>query len=136
MDFVTTNELRRESGKVWKKLERCKEIIVTRNGKLVALLISIQSENIESTSRALRWDRLDRLLTKQHANATVLGLDKLSMKEINGAAFGLNLSTIIGHKQFGSEKRTTLSLICIAPDREIPSIPCRVAPAAVAAFSL
>ena len=83
MDFVTTNELRRESGKVWKKLERCKEIIVTRNGKLVALLISIQSENIESTSRALRWDRLDRLLTKQHANATVLGLDKLSMKEIN-----------------------------------------------------
>ena len=83
MDFVTTNELRRESGKVWKKLERCKEIIVTRNGKLVALLISIQSDNIESTLRTIRGERFESSVRKIQERSMKQGLDKMTMVEIN-----------------------------------------------------
>ncbi len=57
MDYVTANELRRESGAVWKKLEQCKEIVVTRNGKPFALLISVLPENIESTLRTIHAER-------------------------------------------------------------------------------
>lgn len=83
MDFVTTKELRAESGAVWKKLEAGEDIVITRNGKPFALMVCTEPTAVESQLRALRWDRFDRLLAKQHARAAELGLDKMTMKEIN-----------------------------------------------------
>jgi prevent-host-death family protein len=83
MDFVTVRELRAESAKVWAKIEAGEEVVITRNGKPFALLLSTRPEELESTLRALRWDRFDRLLAAQHKRAAELGLDKMTMDEID-----------------------------------------------------
>jgi hypothetical protein len=38
---------------------------------------------LESTLRALRWNRFERLLAEQQKRAAELGLDKMTMEEID-----------------------------------------------------
>jgi len=83
MDFVTARELRAESARVWEKLEAGEEIVVTRNGKPFAVLVHTEPQELEATLRALRWARFDRLLAEQHKRAAELGLDKMTMDEID-----------------------------------------------------
>jgi antitoxin (DNA-binding transcriptional repressor) of toxin-antitoxin stability system len=83
MDFVTTKELRAESGKVWAKLEAGEEIVITRNGKPFALLVHTEPAQLESNLRDWRQARFDRLLMEQHQRAIELGLDKMTMEEID-----------------------------------------------------
>ncbi len=83
MDFVTVKELRAESGKVWEKIEAGEEIVITRNGKPFALLVQTSPQELEDKLRALRWARFDRLLAEQHKRAVALGLDKMTMDEID-----------------------------------------------------
>ena len=83
MDFVTARELRAESAKVWEKLEAGEEIVVTRNGKPFALLVHTEPQELEDALRAFRWARFDRLLAEQHKRAKELGLDKMTMDEID-----------------------------------------------------
>lgn len=83
MDFVTVRELRAESAKVWAKIEAGEEVVITRNGKPFALLLGTKPEELESSLRALRWNRFDRLLAEQHQRAAELGLDKMTMDEID-----------------------------------------------------
>ena len=83
MDFVTTKELRAESGKVWAKLEAGEEIVITRNGKPFALLVHTEPAELEGTLRDWRQARFDRLLTEQHRRATELGLNQMTMEEID-----------------------------------------------------
>lgn len=83
MDFVTVRELRAESAKVWAKIEAGEEVVITRNGKPFALLVNTRPEELESVLRALRWNRFERLLAEQHKHAEELGLDKMTMEEID-----------------------------------------------------
>ena len=83
MGFVTVRELRAESAKVWAKIEAGEEVVITRNGKPFALLLNTKPEELESTLMALRWNRFERLLAEQHKRAAELGLDKMTMEEID-----------------------------------------------------
>lgn len=83
MDFVTVRELRAESAKVWAKIEAGEDVVITRNGKPFALLLHTKPEELESTLRALRWNRFDRLLAEQQKRAAEQGLDKMTMEEID-----------------------------------------------------
>jgi len=83
MDFVTVRELRAESAKVWDKLEAGEEVVITRNGKPFALLVHTEPTEVEEKLRALRWAHFDRLLAEQHKRAVELGLDKMTMEEID-----------------------------------------------------
>lgn len=83
MDFVTTKELRAESGKVWKKIEAGEEVVITRNGKPFALLVHTESGELEGNLRSLRAARFSRLLDKQRERAAAQGLDKMTMEEID-----------------------------------------------------
>ncbi len=55
--FVTTKELRAESGKVWAKLEAGEDIVITRNGKPFALMVHTEASRMESDLRAIRAER-------------------------------------------------------------------------------
>lgn len=83
MDFVTTKELRAESGKVWEKIEAGEEIVITRNGKPFALMVHTESAELEGNLRSLRAARFGRLLDKQRERAAALGLDKMTMEDID-----------------------------------------------------
>ncbi|CAG0959951.1 hypothetical protein BURK2_00676 [Burkholderiales bacterium] len=83
MDFVTVRELRAESAKVWERLEAGEEIVITRNGKPFALLVHTEPERLEETLRALRAERFAATVRKMQRHAVSLGLDKMTMEEIN-----------------------------------------------------
>ena len=83
MDFVTVREFRTQPAKVWKKLESGKELVVTRNGKPFALLTYTEPNQVEENLLAIRQARIDRTLAEIWRRSKALGLDKLSMAEIN-----------------------------------------------------
>ena len=83
MDFVTVRELRAESGKVWEKLEAGQDFVITRNGKPFALMVKTEPDTVEEKLLAIRRARFGRLLAEQHQRAVALGLDKMTMEEID-----------------------------------------------------
>jgi prevent-host-death family protein len=83
MDFVTVRELRAESGKVWEKLEAGQDVVITRNGKPFAVVGHTEGENLETTLRAIRAERFRVNLARMQQHAVELGLDKMTMEEID-----------------------------------------------------
>ncbi len=83
MDFVTVRELRTDSARVWEKVAAGEEIVLTRNGKPFAILAPTLPSEVESNLRALRAAHFSRLLAEQHKRSVELGLDKMTMEEIN-----------------------------------------------------
>lgn len=82
MDFVTTKELRAESGKVWKKLEAGEDVVITRNGKPFALMVHSNGESLEAILRAIRAERFAESAYKLQRRSVEQGLDKMTMEEI------------------------------------------------------
>lgn len=83
MDFVTTKELRAESGKVWAKLEAGEDIVITRNGKPFALMVHTEASELEDNLRSFRAAKFRRMLAEQHKRSVAMGLDKMTMEEID-----------------------------------------------------
>lgn len=83
MDFVTTKELRAESGKVWAKLEAGEDIVITRNGKPFALMTATQPNRVEEDIKLIRRAHAVAAVNKMREQAKASGLDKMSMEEID-----------------------------------------------------
>lgn len=83
MDFVTTKELRAESGKVWAKLEAGEEIVITRNGKPFALMTATQPNRVEEDIKLIRRAHAVAAVNKMREQAKASGLDKMTLEEIN-----------------------------------------------------
>ena len=83
MDFVTLRDFRTQPGKVWKKLAKARELVVTRNGKPFALLTETTPTSLDEDLASLRRARFGRALGAIREQAKARGLDKLSSEEIN-----------------------------------------------------
>ncbi len=83
MDFITIRELLAESGKVWRKIAAGEKIVITRNGKPIAIMAPTEPAELENQLRALRAASFSRLLAEQHKRHATLGLDKMTLDEIN-----------------------------------------------------
>jgi antitoxin (DNA-binding transcriptional repressor) of toxin-antitoxin stability system len=83
MDFVTTKELRAESGKVWAKLEAGEEIVITRNGKPFALMTATQPNRVEEDIKLIRRAHAVAAVNKMREQAKASGLDKMTLEEVN-----------------------------------------------------
>lgn len=83
MDFVTVREFRTQPGKIWKKLKARQDLVVTRNGKPFALITYTEPDRVEENLRALRRARFQEALSAQHLRAQRLGLDAMSVAEID-----------------------------------------------------
>ena len=55
MQFVSVRELRGRSAAVWKALADEKELVVTSNGKPIALLTATSEESLEDSLNANIW---------------------------------------------------------------------------------
>lgn len=82
MDFVTTKELRAESGKVWAKLEAGEDIVIMRNGKPFALMVHTEPSRLEEDLRAIRAERFADNVRKLQQRSVEQGLDQMTMEEI------------------------------------------------------
>ena len=82
MKFVSVRDLRLKPGELWKHLERERELIITSNGKPIALLTGIDEDSMESTLTTLRRTRATLAMEQMQRTSLGLGLDKLSDEEI------------------------------------------------------
>ena len=83
MDFVTIRDLRVDASKVWEKLETERELVVTRNGKPFALLTTTRPNTVEQDLKTLRQARAQAAVAAMQRRAAKLGLDKMTLAEIN-----------------------------------------------------
>ena len=83
MKFVTVRELRGRTSELWDKLERQRELVVTNNGKPVAILCATDAESLEGSLRNIRRCRAADALSDLQRDATRRGLDRLTMDEID-----------------------------------------------------
>ena len=83
MDFVTLREFRIQPGKVWKKLSKARELVVTRNGKPFALLTETSPTKLEDDLRALRRAKAETAVASLRSIARERGLAAMTLKEIN-----------------------------------------------------
>lgn len=83
MRFVSVRELRGQSAAVWKTLAKEKDLIVTSNGKPIALLSATSDENLEDSLSALRRARAQAAATAMQQASVRAGTDRLSQQDIN-----------------------------------------------------
>jgi len=82
MKFISVRDFRIRPGDVWKQLKVYKDIIITSNGKPIAILNPVEDSNLESSITALRRARALLALEEIQKDSVVRGLDKLTGDEI------------------------------------------------------
>jgi antitoxin (DNA-binding transcriptional repressor) of toxin-antitoxin stability system len=83
MKFVTVRDFRTSPSNIWKKLPSEREMIITNNGKPIALLTPLSDETLEDTVSAVRKAKAINAAGKMQEIAQSLGNDKMTLEEIN-----------------------------------------------------
>lgn len=82
MVFVSVRDLRSKSSEIWKKVQKEKDIVVTSNGRPVAILSGVTEENLEESLTAIRASRAIQAVEAMQVSSRKRGLDKLTDEEI------------------------------------------------------
>jgi antitoxin (DNA-binding transcriptional repressor) of toxin-antitoxin stability system len=82
MQFVTVRELRSQSAAVWQRLAEKGEMIITSNGKPVAILSAVSPDNFEQSLTAFRRARAVAAVESMQRRSLQLGADRMPLKEI------------------------------------------------------
>lgn len=83
MKFVAVREFRSKMGQIWKDLSADKEMIITNNGKPVALLTEISEENFEEMLAMYRQAKSMFALKQMQQISAENGTNKMTLDEIN-----------------------------------------------------
>jgi antitoxin (DNA-binding transcriptional repressor) of toxin-antitoxin stability system len=83
MNFITARELRLNTSDLWTMLDKERELVVTLNGRPVALLTGISGETLEDTLKAVRRARGEWAIDKLRQEAREKGLDRMSDDDID-----------------------------------------------------
>ena len=84
MKFLSVRDLRGKSASVWRELPGEQEMVITNNGRPVALLTSIDETNVEESLAAWRQVRVAQAVTSIQQQSMRNGTDTLSMNDIDG----------------------------------------------------
>jgi prevent-host-death family protein len=82
MKFITIRDLKFKSSEVWRRLEAEKDLVVTSNGRPIAILSGINENNLEESLTAIRRSRAVLAVNKLQLQSVEQGKDKFSMDEI------------------------------------------------------
>lgn len=77
MKFLSTRDLRNRPGFV-RELARKEDLVLTANGKPIALLLGVEEDELEETAKAIRQARAQRALSRMRRDAARRGMDKSS----------------------------------------------------------
>ncbi|MEI7751872.1 MAG: type II toxin-antitoxin system Phd/YefM family antitoxin [Candidatus Omnitrophota bacterium] len=83
MRFVTVRDLRGRSAEVWKQLAKFREMVLTLNGKPIAIISTTSEELLEENLSTIRRARALAAVQAIHAESVRKGLDKMTMDEID-----------------------------------------------------
>lgn len=83
MKFLSVRDLRTKSAQIWQELPEQKEMIITNNGRPVAILSSITEENLEQVLAAFRHARAAGAVAALQYDSAKKGTDDISMEDID-----------------------------------------------------
>ncbi len=83
MKFVSVRDIRGRTAQLWRDLEQEKDLVVTNNGKPIAILSATDGASFERALKDVRQCRADDALRQIQRDAARRGLDKLSIDEID-----------------------------------------------------
>lgn len=83
MKFLSVRDLRGKSAEVWKELPNEREMIITSNGRPIAILAAISEANLEESLAAFRQARAVEAVATIQRRSADLGTDKITMDEID-----------------------------------------------------
>ena len=83
MRFVSVRDLRGKSAQIWKRLAQLKEMVITSNGKPIAIISATSEETLEESLSAIRAARAMTAVESMQLKSVEKGRDRLSPEEIN-----------------------------------------------------
>lgn len=83
MKFLSVRDLKTKSAQVWKELPDQKEMVITSNGRPIAILSSITENNLEQVLSAFRRARAMEAVASIQYESVRKGSDKITMAKIN-----------------------------------------------------
>jgi len=83
MRFVSIRDLRGKSAEVWKKLPGEGEMIITSNGRPIAILAAVNESNLEESLSAFRRARAIEAVASLQRRSAEQGTDNISRDEID-----------------------------------------------------
>ena len=83
MKFVSIRNLRGKSAEVWKELAGEGEMVITSNGRPIAILAAVNESNLEESLSAFRQARAVEAVASLQRRSVEQGTDKISMDEID-----------------------------------------------------
>lgn len=83
MRFLSVRDLRGKSAQIWKDLPSEREMIVTSNGRPIAILAAISEANLEESIAAFRQARSIEAVASLQRRSVEQGTDKITMDEID-----------------------------------------------------
>lgn len=82
MKFVSIRDLRGKSAEVWKDLPSEREMVITSNGRPVAILAAVNESNLEESLSAFRQARAVDAVAALQRRSVSKGTAKLSAEEV------------------------------------------------------
>ena len=83
MRFISVKDLRGKSAQIWNLLAKEKEIVITSNGKPIAILSATSEETLDDFLAAFRRARAVWAVSSLQRKAAERGLEKPTLREIN-----------------------------------------------------
>ena len=83
MKFLSVRDLRGKSAEVWKELPAEREMIITSNGRPIAILAAINESNLEESLTAFRQARAVKAVASLQRRSAEQGTDRITMDEID-----------------------------------------------------
>jgi antitoxin (DNA-binding transcriptional repressor) of toxin-antitoxin stability system len=82
MKFISVRDLRSKSAQVWRELGDERELVLTSNGKPIAIVSATDEDSFEESLRAIRKSRALRAVEILQAQSIASGRDRLPPKDI------------------------------------------------------
>jgi len=83
MKFITVRDFRTTSANIWKTLPKEQEMVITNNGKPIALLTPLSDRNLEETLSTIRRAKAISAVKVIQQESLKKGTDKMTLEEIN-----------------------------------------------------
>lgn len=83
MRFVSVRELRTKSADVWRELGQERELVITSNGKPIAIVSATDEQSFEQSLAEIRQARALRAVKQLQERSAASGRDKMSAKDID-----------------------------------------------------
>jgi antitoxin (DNA-binding transcriptional repressor) of toxin-antitoxin stability system len=83
MKFVSVRDLRGKSADIWRELPEEREMVITSNGRPVAILAAVNESNLEESLAAFRQTRAIDAVASVQRRSVARGADALTSEDIN-----------------------------------------------------